>query len=116
MAEGLGSLMAATKTFRFGPGSLESLALRVWTARSSGGERVKAETVGTFTVYCGAGWSHTVRIDEGFSGWRSETEHDSEARLLFAARGGDEDAARELAERAVEYALEGWFDPCDEGD
>ena len=101
---------------RFGPGSLESIAVRTWTVPRTERKRLKARVEGVYTVYCGAGWQHNVAIRQEFTGWVNEKPFHEDVRALFDAHGGDEVAAATLAERAIEYQLEDWFDPCDAGD
>jgi hypothetical protein len=95
-----------TRTFRFGPGSLESLELRTWTVRRNGDARqLRGELVGTFVVDDGFGQTR-VAIAERANGWTSEPAEESQ--LLTAARNGDEDAALDLACQLLEWALEDW--------
>lgn len=100
-----------TRTFRFGPGSLESLTLKVWTARQRGGRRegmprqIKATLIGFYTVY-GEFGDERVVINEGASAWTSEDT--DEARKLASARAGDQEAAEDLAGDLINYALEDW--------
>jgi len=108
--------MTRVKTFRFGPGSLESITVSVWTAPGSNSQRVKGRAEGSYRVYCGMGNEHTVEIKEEFSGWAGEASRDADVALLFACRDGNADAAATLAGNAVEYALVDWFDPCDVDD
>jgi hypothetical protein len=99
-------------TRTFGPGSMESLELRVWTARTRYGRRqagdprqLRAEVRGTFDVFTEYGVER-VWIEQRESAWTSE---DSDAaRRLAAARDGDEDAAEALAGDLVNWALEDW--------
>ena len=107
-------MASSTKTVRFGPGAHESLWVRVWTARGSGGDRLKGEVFGSYRVYCGAGNEHAEEIREEFSGWRAERSGHEEADLLWRIREGDEEAAYGLADLAVQYALEDWTDPCED--
>lgn len=110
--------MTATKspthTTTFGPGRLEDIEVKVWTARGSGGRRRKALVSGTFRVYAPSG-EYLVDISEAFSAWESEAEHGAheEAVLVWGAYT-HEASAEELADLAVEYALEDWHDPYPE--
>src|SRR4051794_11764786 len=102
--------MARTQTFRFGPGYLESIRLRVWTKpnRVSRGASVKylgAEVVGSVDLATPVGMER-VEVREFTSAWTSET--DDVAQLVTAARAGDETAAVVLADQLVEWALEDW--------
>lgn len=103
-------MASTTRTFRFGPGAFESLELRAWTVPTRFGRRhagdarqLRGRLTGTFSVDDGFGQTR-VAIDELANGWSSES--DDEARLLTAARGGDEDAAVELAHQLLNWALE----------
>lgn len=105
--------MARSLVFRFGPGSLESLDLRVWSRNRTYGAVLCARVEGTFRVYCGAGSEHTVEISERLEAPRASAERDETAAWLVAARDDrSEDAACELAHLLVNYALEDWSDPC----
>jgi hypothetical protein len=107
------------RDFTFGLGSLESVTLRTWRTQKFGDENIQVHgrLTGTWTVYCGMGNDHTVEIDERVDGWLSERTRDSDVRHLVAAHvDSDEDAAETLAHQLIEYGLEDWFDPCDNGD
>ena len=113
--------MATTRTFRFGPGALESIELRIWTApnRTTIGRRLASdprrlvvEVAGTFDVARPIGIER-VAIRERAGAWTSET--DEFARLLTEARRGGADAAELVAEQLVEWALEDWS-PADDLD
>ena len=94
------------RSFRFGPGSLESLELRTWTVRRNGDARqLRGELVGTFVVDNGFGQTR-VAIAERADG--SSTEPAETSQLLTAARNGDEDAALELADELLGWALDDW--------
>ena len=80
----------------FGPGSMESITL--YERKHVGGPQARVE--GTFTIYCGMGNTHTVDIN-GPWGFRDHLDHLDDV----------EDEARQL----VEYELEDWFDPCQDG-
>ena len=49
------------RRFTFGPGSLEEMSFSAWTTKHGVG-RLKIE--GTFSVFCGAGSEHRVRISD----------------------------------------------------
>lgn len=111
-----------TQTFAFGPGSLESVTLKVYTHRRDQ-EHLVARLEGTYTVYCGAGNSHTVSINEQMHGFEpkqpvgclltayQQLEFD---RWMSEAYRGVEGAARMIADQLIEWALDGWNDPCSE--
>jgi len=100
----------ATRVFTFGPGSMEALTLRVWAHRRIS-DKLQARLTGSFSIYCGLGNEHTVAIDERFSGY--VVEGNAEAWLGDAFRG-IQGAADNLAAQMVEWALDGWIDPCDD--
>jgi hypothetical protein len=102
-----------TRTFTFGPGALEMLELRVWTARSRYGRRhadeprrIKAELTGWFDVDNGETGPERVAIREAIQGWDPSVIR--EERLVVAARNGDAEAAEQLAGELLEWALEDW--------
>lgn len=109
-----------TQVHTFGPGSLESLTLRLWQNRRDQ-EHLVARLEGTYTVYCGAGNSHTVSIKEEMHGWVKKepgcilTVHEQLHWdiVMLQAFQGVEGSAREIADQLVEYGLEDWTDPCD---
>ncbi len=101
--------MSEERSFRFGPGSLESIKLRVWEQPAGD---VRGEASGLYRVYCGEGAEHLVEIDEEFSlSLQSPTEEIDE-HLSRAWKLGDADAAEAVSHQAIEWALEGWSDPC----
>ena len=83
------------ETVTFGPGALESIKLTTWTNKHGVG---KLRAAGDFTVYCGYGNEHSVRIDE---------------ISVAADHEGLEPSA--AVDELVGYSLEGWSDPCDDG-
>lgn len=93
------------RVFRFGPGFLESVTVRVWTARGSGGDRKKARVSGSVRLAREIDYDR-FDLDESFSSWWGEKNGDNDGALVWLAANGDEDAARALAETAVTYALE----------
>ena len=101
----------STRVFTFGPGSMESLTLRVWANRRDV-EHLYARLEGSFTIYCGAGNDHTVAIKESTTTWMSE--NTDEARWMADSFRGVQGAADNLAAQLVEWAVEGWVDPCQE--
>ena len=100
-----------SKEFTFGPGSLESLHLKLW--RENDAEQVTARLTGGYRVYCGNGNEHTVEI---------EVDH-SVPTTNFLGRqiwrvyhlGDDVGDPESIARELLEFALEDWSDPC-EGD
>ena len=100
-----------TQQFTFGPGSLESVTLRVYTHRRDQ-EHLIAKLDGSYTVYCGAGNSHTVSIKEEMHGWTMGTQEFD--RWMKAAYAGVEGQAQQIADQLIEWALDGWEDPCSE--
>lgn len=110
--------MSRVKSFRFDPGSLESVELRMWvvprTRRSDRGPLIKARATGSYRVYCGGGWEHSADIDERhLFGLESPSDQVGE-RLAAAWNRGDRDAAWHATHQLVEWALEDWTDPCTE--
>ncbi len=107
--------MSRVRSFRFGPGSLESIALRMWTvprAHESHTRAVRAQAVGSYRVYCGAGWDHLVDIDEQHTFDLERPADELGRRLATAWTENDADAADDAAAELVDQALEGWSDPC----
>ena len=99
---------------RFGPGRLESVALKVWPDRlESERRRYRATLKGAVVVYCGNGNTHAHEVDESTALWASETSDDDLARLVLDTyEQRDEDAADGLASELLEWSLSGWTDPC----
>ncbi len=110
--------MRRVKSFKFDPGSLESVELRMWVVPGSRhGDQsplIKARATGSYRVYCGAGWEHRADIDEQHLFNLERPSVDIEERLTAAWTSGDRDAAHDAAHQLVEWALEDWADPCDE--
>lgn len=110
--------MSRVKSFRFDPGSLESVELRMWVVPGSRygvqSPLIKARAMGSYRVYCGNGWEHSTDIDEQHLFDLERPSDQVEERLAAAWARGDEDAARDAADQLVEWALEDWADPCDE--
>ena len=111
--------MSRVRSFRFGPGSLESIWLRMWAvprAHQSEARSVRAHTGGSYIVYCGHGWDHTVDIDECHTFLLDQPADDLERWLTSAwtehDAGAAADAAADAANELVDWALEGWTDPC----
>jgi len=69
------------------------------------------KVTGYYTVYCGEGWEHTIRVDQ--SEW-IHPGHEWWDQAYRAWKGHDASAAAELTAELVEYQLEDWFDPCNE--
>jgi hypothetical protein len=110
--------MGRVKSFRFDPGSLESVELRMWmvprTRRSDAGPQIKAHASGTYRVYCGSGWEHSADIDERHVFDLDRPSDQVDERLASAWSRGDTDAAWDATHQLVEWALEDWTDPCAE--
>lgn len=107
--------MGRVRTFRFGPGSLESIELRMWMVPrrdESHARALRTEAVGTYTVYCGAGWEHSVGIDERHTCDPDRPVEDIDTQLQAAWTARDRDAAFTAAGQLVEWALDEWSDPC----
>ena len=98
-----------TKTF--GPGSLESITLKTWVANRGDRVRMKGRIEGTYTIYCGMGWTHEVEIDTEVSGW--DTESDDVGMALRDADRGDVDVSFFFVTEQIGYELDDWFDPCE---
>jgi len=108
--------MSRVKSFRFDPGSLEWVELRMWVMlRSRGGGQsplIKAHAIGSYRVYCGSGWEHSADIDEQHLFDLERPSGEVEERLAAAWTKGDSDAACDAAHQLVEWALDDWADPC----
>ncbi len=107
--------MSRVKSFRFGPGSLESVELRMWAVpRRYEGlmKQVKAQAVGSYRLYCGRGWEHQVDIDEAFTFDLERPVDDIHRRLAAAWAGRDDGAAFDATGQLVDWALDDWTDPC----
>jgi len=113
-----------TRVFKFGPGSLEGVTLRVWAHRRDA-DHLFGRLEGWYTVYCGAGNDHQVAINEVHDGWKSrggaKYNLDGELPGLLAADDwlgsafqGIQGAADNLAAQLIEWALEDWVDPCED--
>lgn len=113
--------MSRVRCFRFGPGSLESIALRMWAvprSHESQTRSVRARAIGSYTVYCGSGWEHLVDIYEQHTFDMERPADDLERQLVSAWTEHDTAAADAAAAELVDWALEDWSDPCQalEGD
>ena len=98
-----------TQAFTFGPGNMEMLSLRIWQHRRDP-EHLVARLTGQFDIYCGFGNCHWVTIREEMHGWtRGQETFDDWMREAFR---GVQGAADNIASQLVEFALEGWTDPC----
>src|SRR5262249_38671332 len=107
--------MSRVRCFRFGPGSLEAISLRMWAlprAHYSEARSVQAHANGSYTVYCGHGWGHPGDSDDGHTFFLEQPADDLERRLASAWTEHDADAAADAASELVEWALEGWMDTC----
>lgn len=117
-------ISGGVKTFRFGPGSLEMLTLKLWNA--SQGRRfkygdetaqmVRVELAGAYDVYCGGGDMHRVSIQVKDSTWvyTDGQSISDDSNLTQAWRFADEHAAYLWVSDQVNYELDGWTDPCDD--
>lgn len=105
--------MAHTTTHTFGPGSLEDVKLKSWVSKREGdARRITLTLTGTFRVYCGYGYEHTVKIDIRDGAWTTEV--GQWTTDIVAAHGGDDEAAWKLTDVLIQMALdEGWEDPCE---
>jgi hypothetical protein len=98
----------------FGPGSLEDVEVRLWAVAGSHGARMRARVSGTYRVYCGNGSEHVVTFSETSDAWRVNRQSDEFARRVWdLADRRTQDAAEPVARMAVDWALEGWDDPCE---
>jgi hypothetical protein len=106
-------------TYRFGPGSLEQIELiaapashQRFTVGPTDSGHTQVRVRGFYTIYCGMGNEHTVRI-RGMA-YCLGCEADNFVGVELDGRVTDLD---EIAAQLVEFELEGWFDPCtEEGD
>jgi hypothetical protein len=73
---------------------------------------MRAEAVGVFSVYCGAGWEHQVDIEERHTFHLEHPADEIDQQLAAAWKDSDEDAADEATSQLIDWALEGWSDPC----
>lgn len=109
--------MGRVRSFQFGPGSLESVELRMWLVPRSGRDGltrlIKTRATGSYRVYCGAGREHSTDVDEWHVFDVERPDEEVEERLAVAWTGGDRDAAWDAAHQLVDWALEGWTDPCE---
>jgi hypothetical protein len=112
--------MSRVREYRFDPGSLEAITLKLWRHpnrcnRQSQSYRVRGSVEGFFDVYCGAGNTHTVRISEELDFWTTDAGHDSivgHAADVWLSK--DQDKARELTHEVIfDLALGDWFCSCD---
>jgi hypothetical protein len=108
-----GTLSRPAKPITFGPGSLESIQLQrrhrnaVLSPESASQQ---ARVVGTYRVYCGNGSEHTVSIDGPWAvvSW-DRSNHPGDTGHNFTDADG-------LAAELVEWELEDWSDPCENGE
>lgn len=81
------------KGYSFSVGAKERLILTTWTSSHQIG---KIRLTGWYDIFCGAGNTHTVRIDER------------------AATADFKDfSVDETADQLIEFGLESWTDDCD---
>jgi hypothetical protein len=107
--------MSRVRSFRVGPGSLELISLRMWAvprAHEGQARAVRAQATGSYTVYCGHGWDHTVDIDERHTFDLERPADELERRLATAWTEHNVGAANAAVAELVDWALEGWEDPC----
>ena len=113
-----GERVSRVRRFRFDPGSLESIELRMWvvphTRRSEWGPLVKARATGTYRVSCGSGWEHSADIEERHLFDLQRPSDQVDERLAAAWNRCDGDAAWDATHQLVEWALADWADPCAE--
>lgn len=113
-----GDPVSRVRRFRFDPGSLESVELRMWvvprTSRSDWGPLIMARATGSYRVYCGSGWEHSADIDERHLFDLQRPSDQIEERLAAAWNRDDSDAASDATHQLVEWALEDWTDQCAE--
>lgn len=101
-------------TYTFGPGRFEDLKLRVYRRVRRDTDHIVAKCVGSFKVYCGAGNTHTVSINEEMHGLMGAPQEFDQMMQRAVSGPGNEDTAYELVEQLVEWALQDWSDPCEE--
>lgn len=104
--------MPVTTTHTFGPGSLEDVTLTSWVSKREGDDRQITLTLkGTFRVYCGYGWEHTLDVNIRDGAWTGEA--GSYTADILAAHKGDEEAAWKLTDVLIQMTLDDeWEDPC----
>lgn len=108
--------MPNTKQHLFGPGSLEMIRFDLWSSKVEAQDdgrralRIKGRLVGQYDVFCGTGSMHREHIHIEDSVWSTEVSRYTDD--FIAARSGDPEAARRIAETLIEWELEGWEDPC----
>lgn len=95
----------------FGPGSLESCEVRVWKRR----HLIKARLTGQFKVYCAFGHEHTQSVDESTAA-QTDTKPDADGWDIVSTYNGNHDAASNVANTLLDYALYGWNCPNDTDD
>ena len=112
-------VMARTRVLKFGPGRYESVTLRVWSGRRSGGtRRLKAHYVGQVPVCCEHGWEHVAPVSGDIdefepSGPFCRDERTERFVLLERSCKGDLEAGLSLVAEALEADLDWtWEDPC----
>lgn len=82
-----------SRTYRFGPGSLEMIDATTWTRNGIGRIRMR----GWYDVFCGNGSMHREWVDQ--NAWTDQ----------YVDMSLDQVAAE-----LIGYALDDWFDPCEE--
>lgn len=105
-----------SRTHTFPPGSLESMTVRTTVLRRDQVTRAALYSVtvsGYYAVYCGMGNAHLVRVNERDTVWSTNT-RDKRTVTVGAAHFGSSGAAEEVARMFIEYALENWYDPCED--
>lgn len=104
--------MGRIKVYTFGPGTLEQFTLRMWTAPSTDGQKIKARLTGIYEVDCGRA-QHNVWVQQDADGWLDDGNPDEDATNVLAAWNGHRDAAESLAGQLINYQLEGWHCDCE---
>jgi hypothetical protein len=98
-----------TRTFRFSPGYLESVILRVWTKPSrSSMDHAKlyaARIEGTLDLCDGDGYLERVTVNAEDCAWSSDP-GDRQEMIATVRQTGDLQAAEALAHQLSEYAIE----------
>ncbi len=85
--------------------------VRRYSYRRDEYDPILVKVTGLYSVYCGQGWEHSVRIDQSECVCPGEPLWEHTYR---AWKERDREAAVDLAAELVEYQLEDWWDPCDE--
>lgn len=110
--------MPSVRQYLFGPGSLEMIRLNLWSSKvepqlEGRDLKVKCSLAGQYDIYCGTGNMHRIDIKIEDSVW--STEVDKYTNDFLAARSGDPDAAERVATSLIDWEIEDWSDPCEDG-